>query len=242
MSSLPPLLSIYRFLRGDGSLTAAVIVLVLFIFVLAPLRELNDVGGLAVDLVFAAFLGLGAWFLYDPRPIMKLFVVFLSATAVLRVADYGAGGLGLDLLSASFTLIAAFLLGAMFITRALRDGRINMHRIMGAVGAFLLIGVMFSQMYRILALLVTEAFAVGGGPAPAAVFLPRVNYFSFVTLTSLGYGDVTPLHPFARALVTLEALAGQLFLAILVARLVAMELEWRQVQRERLREDRRNPE
>ncbi len=78
--------------------------------------------------------------------------------------------------------------------------------------------------------------------APAAVFLPRVNYFSFVTLTSLGYGDITPLHPFARALVTLEALAGQLFLAILVARLVAMELEWRQVQRERLREDRRNPE
>ena len=237
-----PALRAYRFLRGDGSLTAAVIVLVMFIFVLSPLRELNDVGGLAADLVFAAFLGLGAWFLYDPRPIMKLFLIFLSATAVLRVADFGVGGLGLDLLSASFTLIAAFLLGTMFITRALRDGRINMHRIMGAVGAFLLIGVMFSQMYRILALLVTDAFVVGGALAPAAVFLPRVNYFSFVTLTSLGYGDITPLHPFARALVTLEALAGQLFLAILVARLVAMELEWRQVQRERLREDRRNPE
>jgi hypothetical protein len=237
-----PLLRVYRFLRGDGSLTAAVVVLVAFVFVLSPLRELNDVGGLAVDLVFAAFLGLGAWFLYDPRPIMKLFLVFLGATAVLRVADYGVGGLGLDLLSALFTLIAAFLLGTMFITRALRDGRINMHRIMGAVGAFLLIGVMFSQVYRILALVVTDGFAVGGAPAPAAVFLPRVNYFSFVTLTSLGYGDITPLHPFARAFVTLEALAGQLFLAILVARLVAMELEWRQVQRELLREDRRNRE
>jgi hypothetical protein len=50
------------------------------------------------------------------------------------------------------------------------------------------------------------------------------------------------LHPFARAFVTLEALTGQLFLAILVARLVAMELEWRQVQRELLRDDRRKPE
>jgi hypothetical protein len=235
-------LRVYRFLRGDGSLTAAVVVLVAFVFVLSPLRELNDVGGLAVDLVFAAFLGLGAWFLYDPRPIMKLFLVFLGATSVLRVADYGVGGLGLDLLSALFTLIAAFLLGTMFITRALRDGRINMHRIMGAVGAFLLIGVMFSQVYRMLALLVTNAFVVGGVPAPAAEFLPRVNYFSFVTLTSLGYGDITPLHPFARAFVTLEALAGQLFLAILVARLVAMELEWRQLQRERLREEGGEPE
>ncbi len=242
MSKRHPLLRVYRFLRGDGSLTAAVIVLVAFVFVLSPLRELNDVGGLALDLVFAAFLGLGAWFLYDPRPVMKLFLVFLSATAVLRVADYGVGGLGLDLLSALFTLIAALLLGAMFITRALRDGRINMHRIMGAVGAFLLIGVMFSQLYRILAMVVADAFAVGGAPAPTAVFLPRVNYFSFVTLTSLGYGDITPLHPFARAFVTLEALTGQLFLAILVARLVAMELEWRQVQRELRREDRRNPE
>lgn len=236
------LLKAYRFLRGDGSLTVAVVVLVLFIFVLSPLRELNEVGGLAVDLVFAAFLGLGAWFLYDPRPVMKLFIAFLSATVILRVADFGLGGLALDLLSALFTLIAAFLLGAMFITRALRDGRINMHRIMGAVGAFLLIGVMFSQLYRMVALLIGDAFAVGGAPASAAVFLARVNYFSFVTLTSLGYGDITPLHPFARALVTLEALAGQLFLAILVARLVAMELEWRQEQRELLRRDRRDPE
>jgi hypothetical protein len=53
-----------------------------------------------------------------------------------------------------------------------------------------------------------------------------------VTLASLGYGDVTPLNPFARSLATLEALSGQLFLAILVARLVALEVEWKQAQRE----------
>ena len=237
-----PALRIYRFLRGDGSLTAAVLVLVLFVFVLSPLRELNDVGGLAIDVTFATFLGLGAWFLYDPRPIMHLFLVFLGATVILRVADVGVGGIALDVLSALFTLIASLLLGAMFITRALRDGRINMHRIMGAVGSFLLVGVVFSQGYRILAVLVPDAFAVGGVPAPASVFLPRGTYFSFVTLTSLGYGDIVPLHPFARAMVTLEALTGQLFLAILVARLVAMEVEWRQDQRAIARRDRQNPE
>ena len=238
----PPALRIYRFLRGDGSLTAAVLVLVLFVFVLSPLREMNDVGGLAIDLTFAAFLGFGAWFLYDPRPIMRLFLVFLGATVILRVADVGVGGITLDVLSALFTLIASSLLGAMFITRALRDGRINMHRIMGAVGSFLLVGVVFSQGYRILALTVPDAFAVAGVPAPASVFLPRGTYFSFVTLTSLGYGDIVPLHPFARAMVTLEALTGQLFLAILVARLVAMEVEWRQDQRAIARRDSQNSE
>ena len=54
-----------------------------------------------------------------------------------------------------------------------------------------------------------------------------------MTLTSLGYGDISPIHPFARSLVTMEALTGQLFLAILVARLVAMEIEWRHEQRDK---------
>ena len=49
-------------------------------------------------------------------------------------------------------------------------------------------------------------------------------YFSFVTLSTVGYGDITPVHPIARTLAMAEALAGQLYLAVLIARLVAMEV------------------
>lgn len=49
-------------------------------------------------------------------------------------------------------------------------------------------------------------------------------YYSFVTLTTLGYGDIVPLHPVARSLAVGEALAGQLYLAVLLARLVALQL------------------
>jgi len=52
-------------------------------------------------------------------------------------------------------------------------------------------------------------------------------YFSLVTLTTTGYGDVVPLHPFARSLATLEAVIGQLFPATLLARLVTLELQGR---------------
>jgi voltage-gated potassium channel Kch len=52
----------------------------------------------------------------------------------------------------------------------------------------------------------------------------RFVYFSFVTLTTVGYGDITAVHPLARTLVIAEALTGQLFPAILLARLVSMEL------------------
>ena len=55
----------------------------------------------------------------------------------------------------------------------------------------------------------------------------RLLYFSFVTLTSVGYGDIVPLQPVVYSLATLEALIGQLFPPILLARLVSLELEGR---------------
>jgi hypothetical protein len=229
-----PVQRVWRFLRGDGSLTVAVCILALWIFLLAPLREMNDIGGLAGDLAFAAVLALGAIFVFEPKPVMRLFLLFLVAAMVVRVLDVvTGGGTALDALSYVLSAIAAFMLGALLLVRVLRDGRININRIMGSVGVFLLIGIVFANGFRLVALYFDGAFAIGGTPVPASAFMPRVLYFSFVTLTSLGYGDITPIHPFARSLVTMEALTGQLFLAILVARLVAMEIEWRHEQRDK---------
>jgi Ion channel len=56
-------------------------------------------------------------------------------------------------------------------------------------------------------------------------------YFSFVTLTSTGYGDIVPIHPIARSLANLEAIIGQLYPATLLARLVTLELEGRATRR-----------
>jgi len=229
-----PVQRIWRFLRGDGSLTVAVCILALWIFLLAPLREMNDIGGLAGDLAFAAVLALGAIFVFEPKPVMRLFLLFLVTAMVVRVLDVvTGGGTALDALGYVLAAIAAFMLGALLLVRVLRDGRININRIMGSVGVFLLIGIVFANGFRLVALYFDGAFAIGGAPAPASDFMPRVLYFSFVTLTSLGYGDISPIHPFARSLVTMEALTGQLFLAILVARLVAMEIEWRHEQRDK---------
>ena len=52
----------------------------------------------------------------------------------------------------------------------------------------------------------------------------RFLYFSFVTLTTLGYGDITPVHPLARSMATIEALTGQLYIAVLVARLIGLHI------------------
>jgi hypothetical protein len=105
-------------------------------------------------------------------------------------------------------------------------GRVTWYRIQGAIAIYLQIGLLFTYLYVLLVACIPDAFSpaiVPHGPAGVA----RLLYFSFVTLISTGYGDVVPLHPFARSVATLEAVIGQLFPATLMARLVTLELEAR---------------
>nr|WP_249732101.1 potassium channel family protein [Roseococcus sp. SDR] len=101
-----------------------------------------------------------------------------------------------------------------------------MRRIEGAIAAYLLIGLIFACLFDLVQGLDPGAFQYNG-PAPEARQVVGHLFFSFVTLTTTGYGDVVPVHPVARALAILEALIGQLYLAILLARLVSLEIAHR---------------
>jgi hypothetical protein len=79
--------------------------------------------------------------------------------------------------------------------------------------------VLWAYAYALVARLDPGAFS---GPVSTADGPRAVFYFSFVTLTTVGYGDVLPVHPVARSLAMLEAVTGPLYLAILVARLVSL--------------------
>ena len=105
----------------------------------------------------------------------------------------------------------------VIIDGVLRLERVTAQSIYGALSAYLLIGLMFASFYSALDFLVPQPFFAGGQPANAQT----LQYFSFTTLTTLGYGDFTAAGSFGRAIAVLEAVAGQVFLATLVARLVS---------------------
>ncbi len=89
---------------------------------------------------------------------------------------------------------------------------------------YLLLGVAWALLYQVVALTIPQAFRLSEnmmGRDPDALHRLFV-YFSFITLTTTGYGDITPVHPVARMLTMLEALVGQLFPAITLARLVSL--------------------
>lgn len=135
--------------------------------------------------------------------------------------------------SASTSIARDVLAGTLLVTTTvvvfvdvLRPGAISWNKIMGAISVYLLIGFCFALIYAVLNGIDDGAFAgsvrvlTGGALSPAAPFL----YYSFVTLTTLGFGDVLPASPAARTLTWIEAVLGQLYLTVLVARLVGLHI------------------
>jgi hypothetical protein len=121
----------------------------------------------------------------------------------------------------------------LVLVQVFRDGPVTAHRIQGAVVVYLLVGLIWAAAYEIVFYFDPQAFAFANGVRGQGFGVHGLVYFSYVTLATLGYGDITPLHPAARSLAVSEAFVGQLYPAILIARLVSLEIESRAARRTR---------
>jgi len=115
-----------------------------------------------------------------------------------------------------FTMLVTGLFTALILFYVFGKERSTLHRMVGAIAAYLLIAVIFGRAYQVIWFVHPESLNLGVDRGSYNDIL----YFSFATLTTLGFG--TPVGPFARALVSMEALVGQLYPAILIARLVSL--------------------
>jgi hypothetical protein len=102
--------------------------------------------------------------------------------------------------------------------------RVSADTIQGAICAYLLMGLAWAFAYQLLAQLEPGSFAFSGAEREGAEHVENFIAFSFITLTTLGYGNIVPTTPRADALAYAEAVVGQIYLAVLLARLVALEL------------------
>ncbi len=126
-----------------------------------------------------------------------------------------------DLLSA-YALLALFyiLLIIAFGGQLIRAKRIDLQVIYGTLCLYLILGLLWGALYSLLYELSPESFSGALLEPPNESLLTTFNYFSMVTLTTLGYGDITPQSHAAGALCQVEAITGQFYIAVLVAWLV----------------------
>jgi hypothetical protein len=140
-------------------------------------------------------------------------IIGSAVTFWTSVSGGMAGKAAADLWKTLLLLMAV----VMVVRRVLAQPEITIQSIYGALSAYLITGLMFASGYAAMEHLETSDFFANNQPANTQTF----QYFSFTTLTTLGYGDFTAAESSGRSIAVLEALTGQVFLATLVARLVS---------------------
>jgi hypothetical protein len=154
-----------------------------------------------------------------PRRVLHLTLAALLGGTVIMVilsASLATGDKGTGVANLWSGLVLLFAV-VVILRRVLALGTVTIQSIYGAISAYMIIGLMFASFYAAIDHITGHAFFEAGRYNNTQTF----QYFSFTTLTTLGYGDFVAVQNVGRSIAVLEALTGQIFLATLVARLVA---------------------
>jgi hypothetical protein len=205
-----------RFARGDSYGLLLVVLLVLYVM-MASLSYGEIWYRFFISLVLAGAMLLT---LHTSHVRSRAFRVIVTLVALVEFANFVQALVHRNGNDGSTFLMFALILAApiVILNRIIRHDTVTLETILGAICVFVLIGIAFAGIY-----------AAVNDVEPTGFFAQRVMpqsvdflYFSFVTITTVGYGDLTAGTSTGKVLVTFEALIGQIFLVTLVARLVGM--------------------
>jgi hypothetical protein len=194
---------------------------ILLMFALRPFLEPFVRIGLLSDIFFSLVMLSGIQAIsYNKRDRVLSFATAIPALLL---------GWNAELLHVPALTLPASIFAALFFALALililshvnRQREVTRDVVMGAVCAYFLVGILWAYVYSFLE-----------GASPGSFSLPKdltgspghFIYYSFITLTTVGYGDVVPISNPARSLAVLEAMVGQMYLAVTMARLVAVHI------------------
>lgn len=194
--------------------------LLLTLFGLPFAAQVPGMGLHSVTLFFSLFMLLSVRSLAASRRIFQLGVMLVLGIFTIAGIDVALGyNRLLDILSLLLMLVFCSLCCFIAARNIFVMERVNLNSLVGAFCVYLLLGLMWAMFYCLLFIFDRGAFAGIGDTRNLDVF-PDLVYFSFVTLASLGYGDISPLDGLSRTLAYLETVTGQFYLAVMVAGLV----------------------
>jgi len=209
-----------RFWKSDGSLTVLLILLIIVTLILPAVRPDLEAPGAVAIAIFSAMLFAGAATIWSSADwLVRSVAVFCLLAVPGPWLGWWYPSPALEAWNAATESLVCVLLAVVVLTSVLRAGSFTRRQIQGGVAAYLLLGLAWAAAYQWLSVHDPGAFTGTGASSH------QWTYYSLVTLTTMGYGDITPVHPAARSLAVAEALTGQLYVAILISRLVALELQ-----------------
>jgi voltage-gated potassium channel len=216
----------------------ALLISILLLFVAAPfVVPLRD-GILVMNVISVAVLVAGSYALSERKHLFAIAVV-LSAITIVGTGLLLAFPQRWVLLASHLSIVVLIAFFCVTILSYVLDsGRVTSDKIFAAICVYMLLGYGWSFVYSILVELEPQSFATTSDVVPTNYVgrILQLRYFSFMTLTTVGYGDIVPRSPAARTMTVLEAVMGQFYLVALVGRLVGLHIVHGNISRSTVRE------
>jgi len=213
-----------EFWSGDLGLTLVSISLGILVFIIFPLRQAGLAGRFFMDVVMVSLMVSGALVMNQSRLLTGITVgIVILGACILWASRLYSSALLLQF-SSAFSVLVFVLYVRIVLLVMFRQGPVSWSRIQGGICAYLLIGMAWASAFALVELIHPGSFRFVSQPENIDELSSKLIYFSFATLTTVGFGDVLAVAPFARSLAIAEAVVGQLFPAILIGALVAMAM------------------
>jgi hypothetical protein len=212
-----------RFLAGIPRNAVLLFALVLLVLV-GPIVPIEK-DWFIVELMFNFILISGVYTVGPTRHHLP-FMVLTAITLAVRWGELVSGVRGLDV--TALTLTATWLFYAVWIimTNLFKRTDVTVNTILGAIVTYMLTAVAFAMVFQIIEITAPDSFR--GLPENILDDRPELSntmlYFSFVCITTMGYGDIVPIGGIAQPVAVLEGVFGQLYLAVMIARLVGLHI------------------
>lgn len=208
----------------QGNFVYMLIGLLVFLLLAPAITQYFPTGStIIIQLAFMSVMVIGVWSFEGDT---KWFIAGISLAilgVILSITNFFFESRVIFLTSLANILAFCVLSAVDAMKQILFSGRITTNKLIGSVCIYLLLGLIWGLIYIFIAEVSPDAFK-GLTLSSDLGSTWEYIYYSFVTLTTLGYGDISPVNAYARVLAYLEAIAGQLYIAILVASLVGAHI------------------
>lgn len=217
----------------------SLLITLILVMVLQPVVN-TSLGKYLLEIMFIAVLFSGLRAIEIKKGLLGFEFILLLVSLALNVAGAVTGNVELFFLGIAGRILFMILIALTILIDLFRSRKVSGDTLAGAVCVYLLIALTWGYFFLLIEAFVPGSFTFTQSQARMHLWLSReffpFFYFSMVTITTVGYGDMAPVTTVAQTFATLEAIIGQVYLTILVARLVGMYLLHQQVDLENSKE------
>src|SRR6478736_2877775 len=205
----------------ESGLSGMFVLLFIMHFVLIPVFGSFSSFMVIINIFWMLFLIAGIISLSKSKKHKAVFIIILFMFLLFRWISVFQQTPFVQLADIVFTLMTFMLLIYLVLVKVFEPGPITEYRVIGSIVVYMILANLWSVIYLFIYEHIPGAFQITLPPFESNTLQANFLYFSYITITTTGYGDIFPLHPFARAMVQIEAIIGVLYPVILIGRLVS---------------------